>query len=452
MSEQNQNETPKPNKVLLVGNGAREHAIAKVLVKNKDVELLSFMSARNPGIISLSKEYTISKLDDFVNLKEFIDEFKPGIAIIGPEAPLEAGIVDFLEEEGIGCVGPIKELAKLETSKSFTRLLMKKYSVPGNPRFEVFYKDKNSEDEIKDFLSDIGGFVIKPDGLTGGKGVKVSGEHLKSVEDGLNYCLEILETHPAVVVEEKLVGEEFSLQCLTDGVNVLPTPPAQDHKRAYEDDTGPNTGGMGSYSAQDHLLPFLKKEHVDQALSITKRVAEALYKESGEYYKGVMYGGFIVTREGVKLIEYNARFGDPEAMNVLPLIKSDFLRVCQAIVDSDLGSVKLEFDKKASVCKYAVPKGYPKDPVKGEKVDIADVSEIPGKLELFYASIDKNDSGDLIMSGSRAIAFVGIGDSISDAEKLAQEAIENVKGPIEFRKDIGTKQLIQKRIDHINQL
>ena len=183
------------------------------------------------------------------------------------------------------------------------------------------------------------------------------------------------------------------------------TPPVQDHKRAYDDDKGPNTGGMGSYSGENHLLPFLKKEHVDEALEITKKVADAIYQETGLYYKGVMYGGFILTKDGIKLLEYNARFGDPEAMNVLPLLKTDFAGICQAIIVQELGRVKVKFEKKATVCKYAVPKGYPESPVKNEKVVVGN-----GKAKVYYASVDEKEDG-LYMTGSRAIAFLGIGDN-----------------------------------------
>jgi phosphoribosylamine--glycine ligase len=280
--------------------------------------------------------------------------------------------------------------------------------------------------------------------LTGGKGVRVQGDHFNTEEEAVAYCKEVLETHASVIVEEKLDGEEFSLQCLTDGKTVVATPPVQDHKRAYEDDKGPNTGGMGSYSCENHLLPFLKKEHVKKALEITKKVAEAINQETGLYYKGVMYGGFILTKEGVKLIEYNARFGDPEAMNVLPLLKTDFVSLCQAIIVQELDRVKITFDKKATVCKYVVPDGYPDNPVKDEKIEVSKIK----KGNMYYASVEQKNDG-LYMTGSRAIAFLGVGSNLEEAEKIAEEAVSNVKGKVFHRKDIGTKELIQKRIEHV---
>jgi len=231
---------------------------------------------------------------------------------------------------------------------------------------------------------------------------------------------------------------------LTDGKTVVATPPVQDHKRAHEGDKGPNTGGMGSYSCKNHLLPFLKKEYVEKALEITKKVAEAINQETGLYYKGVMYGGFILTKDGVKLIEYNARFGDPEAMNVLPLLKTDFVSICQAIIVQELDRIKVEFEKKATVCKYIVPEGYPNEPVKNEKIEVAE----PGKSKMYYASVYQKEY-DLYMSGSRAIAFLGIGDDLEEAEKIAEDATNSVNGKVFHRKDIGTKELIEKKIKHV---
>ncbi|MBR9699425.1 phosphoribosylamine--glycine ligase [Candidatus Woesearchaeota archaeon] len=430
--------------VLLIGNGAREHAIAKAIARSKTKPtLFSYMKAKNPGIAELSSDVKIGSYTDLPGIVEYAKAQQADFVVIGPEDPLNNGVVDVLEKEGIQCVGPKKELAQLETSKSFTRNLMKKYDIEGCPDFKVFTRIEG----IKDYMDSLPGVVVKPDGLTGGKGVKVQGDHFQTIDEALDYCKEVLEKHSSVIVEEKLEGEEFSLQCFTDGKTVVDSPPAQDHKRAFVDDKGPNTGGMGSYTDADHLLPFLKKEHVEKAHEITIAVAEAIKSETGEQYKGVMYGGWIITRDGVKLIEYNARLGDPEAMNVLPIMTSDYVELCQAIVDGTLENYQISFDKKATVCKYAVPEGYPTDPVRDEKVSLGEVSD----AEVFYASVDQKEDG-LYMSGSRAIAFVGVGASLDEAEKKAQAALSAVSGKVFFREDIGTKKLIQKRIDHMKAL
>ncbi|MBI2650489.1 phosphoribosylamine--glycine ligase, partial [Candidatus Woesearchaeota archaeon] len=267
-------------------------------------------------------------------------------------------------------------------------------------------------------------------------------------KEALEYCKEVLKTHPAVVVEEKFEGEEFSLQCFSDGKTVVGMPVVQDHKRAYENDKGPNTGGMGSYSCENHLLPFLKKSDVEKALEITKKVNDAIYNETGSYYRGIIYGGFILTKNGVKLLEYNARFGDPEAMNVLPILKTDFASICQAIITRELSRIKVEFEKKATVCKYAVPIGYPDKPLKNEKIEI---NKIQNNAKVYYASVEQKNDG-LYMTGSRAVAFVGIGKNVEEAEKIAEEAVSQVKGRVFHRRDIGTEELIGKRVRHVDDI
>ena len=259
---------------------------------------------------------------------------------------------------------------------------------------------------------------------------------------------EVLEAHPAVVIEEKIEGEEFSLMSLTDGKSLFTFPPVQDHKRAFVDDKGPNTGGMGSYSDANFLLPFLTKKDVADAEMITKKMAAALYQETGKLYKGVMYGGFIVAKKGVKLIEYNARFGDPEAMNVLAVLKNDFVSVCEAVVDGYLDKIKAVFEPMATVCKYVVPEGYPSNPVKGEKISL---KEVPKEAKVYYASVDKKKDG-LYMGTSRAVAFVGIAATLEEAEVIAEDACSSVVGKVFHREDIGTKELIEKRVRHVKEL
>ncbi|MBS3136480.1 phosphoribosylamine--glycine ligase [Candidatus Woesearchaeota archaeon] len=427
-------------KVLLVGNGAREHAIAKAIVKSDEMpELFSYMKMQNPGIEEISTETMIGKYDDIDNIVAFAQSFSPDFAVIGPEEPLSYGVVDALESAGIPCVGPKKNLAMLESSKSFARELMAKYKIEGLPKFGVF---RNVED-AKKFMDSLKEVVIKPDGLTGGKGVMVQGDHLMTKEEALEYCKEVLKSHPSVIVEEKLDGEEFSLQSFTDGQTILDCPPVQDHKRAHNDDTGPNTGGMGSYSAENHLLPFLKENHIREAHLITAKVADAIKKEIGEPYIGIMYGGFMLTKSGIKLIEYNARLGDPEAMNILSIMESDFVELCRAIVSMHLDDYSLQFEKKATVCKYIVPEGYPEKPVKGA-IEISKASN----SEVFYSSIERKDN-KLYMSGSRAVAFVGKGKTIEEAERKAEEGAKSVKGKVFHREDIGTRKLIDKRINHV---
>ncbi|UCD03457.1 MAG: phosphoribosylamine--glycine ligase [Candidatus Aenigmatarchaeota archaeon] len=431
-------------RILLVGNGAREHAIADALARSpQKPELYCFMKAKNPGMAKMSAKFKLAKLDDFDALGEFVKEVRPDFAIIGPEDPLNAGVVDFLQTLGVRSVGPVKDLARLETSKTFTRELLEKYRIPANIKFRKFISTEGIKDFIEAELGD--GFVVKPDGLTGGKGVMVSGEHLKDSDEAVEYCRKVLETHPSVIVEEKIEGEEFSLQCISDGRTIKATPPVQDHKRLLPGDQGPNTGGMGSYSYTNHLLQFLTKEDVLEAEKIVQMTCDAIRKETGKEYKGIMYGGFMLTKDGPKLLEYNARFGDPEVMNVLPILKTDFVSVCEAVINGTLSEIELHFENKATVCKYVVPEGYPSNPVAGQKIELDEANR---RALIFHASIDQKDDG-LYMTTSRAIGFVGVADDIAEAEKIAESAIKAVKGPVFHREDIGTPELLDRRVKHM---
>ena len=438
-----------PN-ILLLGNGAREHALAEAITRSgQNPSLFSFMKSNNPGIASLSEKTLIGSYADLDAITKFATENKIEFAVIGPEDPLNNGVADALAKINIPAVGPTKSLARLETSKSFTRNLVSKYNIPGNPQFKVF----KTLDGVEDFLNQLEGIVLKPDGLTGGKGVQVQGDHFDSKKEALKLCAQILAGGASLVIEEKFDGEEFSLQCLCDGKTVVATPLVQDHKRRFDGDKGPNTGGMGSYSLADHSMPFLRPQDLHDGLEITRQVAEVLLKETGSPYKGVMYGGFIATKDGVKLLEYNARFGDPEAMNILPLLKTDFVDVCRHIIAGTLDQIEIEFDKKATVCKYVVPKGYglpadhPDAASSRAKIEVGNV----GRARLYYSSVDQKDDG-LYLSSSRAIGIVGIADNLADARKIAEEGVKAVKGPVAYREDIGTDALIQKRIDHMKKI
>jgi phosphoribosylamine---glycine ligase len=433
-------------KILLIGNGAREHVLSETFMRSRhDVEIFTFGSAKNPGIMSQSTDYLVGNPCDLDLIREYALRIKPDFAFIGPENPIEVGVVDMLLDLGIKSASPLQTVGRLESSKSFSRDLLENYGIKGNPRFKVFYNDEGLYDFLKELES---GFVVKADGLKGGKGVKVSGDHLNSVEDGLAFARECISDVGKVVVEEKLVGQEFSLMSFCDGINTVEMPAVQDHKRAYEGDKGPNTGGMGTYSDSNHSLPFLNSVDLEEAADITKKVANALFQETGTYFKGVMYGGFMSTASGVRLIEYNARFGDPEAMNVLPLLKTDFVDLCEAIIHGDLKNSEVEFEKKATVCKYLVPDGYPDNPLKDVRIKVGE--EVAG-VKRYFASVDERDDG-LFLGGSRAIAMVGIADSLEEAEKLAERGASSVKGPVFYRKDIGTASVIQQKIAMMKEL
>ncbi len=432
--------------VLLLGSGAREHAISRALDRSSQNPTISCLASNNnPGIQKISEFFEVGNINDPETVTSFAQQCSADLAIIGPEAPLESGVADALWSAGIPTVGPKKAHAQIETSKGFTRDLLAKYNIPGGPRYRRF----DSLDGVTEFLEKLGdNYVVKYDGLMGGKGVKVSGDHLHSHEEALDYCKQLVDRGGTFVVEEKLIGEEFSLMSFCDGEHLAHMPSVQDHKRAYEGDKGPNTGGMGSYSDTDHSLPFISAEDIIEAQKINEATAHALRDEFNEGYKGVLYGGFIATAEGVKLIEYNARLGDPEAMNVLPLLESDFVDICSGIVEGNLHQKDISFRNQATVCKYAVPEGYPDSPVKGEPID---VSAITDTSQLYYASVDVKN-GQLTEAGSRTVAYVGLADTLGEAETKAETEISKVSGPLFHRTDIGTAQLIQLRINHIKSI
>lgn len=431
--------------ILLVGNGAREHVIAETLLRSRhSPKIYTFGKDKNPALFAMSEDYLLGDIMDFSLIPDFIRDKNIDFAFIGPENPIGAGIVDFLAKLGIPTAAPSQKTAQLEASKSFTRNLLNKYQIPGNPHYKVFRDAELIRDYVVNEIQ--GEFVVKADFLMGGKGVQVQGDHFDSIDEGIEIAHGYIQKSGEVVIEEKLVGQEFSLMSFADGKTVIDMPAAQDHKRAYEADKGPNTGGMGSYSYPE-MLPFLESKDLEDAHNITQEVMLALEKECGEQYKGIMYGGFMITKNGVRLIEYNARFGDPEVMNVLPVLESDFVDICLAIIEQKLDSIEMKFQKKATVCKYLVPEGYPDNPVKNVPIHVDETYDTQAKR--YYASVDERD-GQLYLGGSRSLAYVGIADTVEEAEKIAEDAINNsVEGPLFHRKDIGTQALIQERIDMV---
>jgi phosphoribosylamine--glycine ligase len=439
-------------KVLIVGNGAREQAIAEALVGSpQEPGLYAFVKARNPGIMRIAEHVELGDTTNASDVTSYAKERGIDLAVVGPEAPLESGVVDELEESGVSCASPTSGAASIETSKLFARSIMDKYRVPGRNVWNVFDDPGAASDFIDENSEPV---VVKPIGLTGGKGVKIVNPELtgqlKDLEEAKKYAGKVIGEgiggHSSVLVERLLVGEEFTLQAFVDGKNVVPTPLVQDNKFAYEGDTGPFTGSMGSFSESNHILPFMTAMDFHKAMIIMEGVVRAMRKE-GLNYRGALYGGFMLTSEGPKVLEFNARWGDPEAMNVLPIFQGDFLDACWAMSQGRLSELSPDFDMKATVCKYLAPEGYPTDPVRGQKIEIGDARD-SGAL-IHFASVDERD-GEIYMSSSRALACTGIADTMSEAERMAEEAISRVRGPVFYRKDIGTRALIDRRVAHMD--
>ncbi|MFQ6054737.1 MAG: phosphoribosylamine--glycine ligase, partial [Methanosarcinales archaeon] len=364
------------------------------------------------------------------------------LAVIGPEAPLEVGLADALGDAEVLVVGPNRDAARIECDKAWTRRFMREHSMRGCPKFGIFESVENAFE----FIDELEEVAVKPPWLTGGKGVKVMGSQIYSKEEAKEYARELIKKGE-VIIEEKLEGEEFTLQAFVDGRTLIFSPSIQDYKRAYEGDTGPNTGGMGSYSDASDILPFMTEQDYDKAKRIMRDAVFGIKKALGVFYRGILYGQFMLTADGIKLVEFNARFGDPEAMNILPLLKTDFVEILERIATGKLSNINIEFEKKATVCKYAVPKGYPENPITDSVVEVGDI----GDAKLYYASVYE-ENGKVYTTGSRAIAVVGIADTINEAEQKAEFAISNIKGELHCRHDIGTASSIKKRIDHIKSL
>jgi len=432
-------------KILLVGGGGREHAIAYAISKSRHQhQLYTVMSKKNPGIAALCEDFLISSETDVDTVSEYARIKKIDIAVIGPESALAAGVADALETIGIPSVGPKRAVAKLEFDKAWTRKFMQKYNIAGLPDFQVFGPEQ--EQDAHKYVDKLGDVAVKPAGLTGGKGVKVMGDQLPDVDAAKAYVSELLK-NDIVVIEENLKGEEVTVQAFVDGTHLAFAPAVQDHKRAFEGDLGPNTGGMGSYNDAGPLLPFMNQQDYSEAKEIMQEVVLKVKEDTGEEFHGILYGQFILTAKGIRVIEFNARFGDPEAMNVLPLLETDFIDVAKAVTTGTLDTLNVRFSNMATVCKYAVPAGYPENPTKDAPINVGDT----GRALLFYSSVYEKE-GVVYTTGSRAAAVVGMAGTITEAEQIAETALSNISGPLECRHDIGKKELIQKRIDHMKAL
>ncbi|SNR32188.1 phosphoribosylamine--glycine ligase [Halorubrum vacuolatum] len=421
--------------VLLVGGGGREHAIARSLAD--DCDLYACASNRNPGIRSLTDGFEVIDETDARSIVDFADDVGAMLAVIGPEAALAAGVADALDDADVYTFGPRESEARVETDKAYQRRFMRDADIPGCPDFETFDDMEAACAYIDSYDDDL---AVKPAGLTGGKGVKVIGDQV-TPEEAKTYLRE--SDYDRVVLEERLVGEEFTIQAFVANGEYRLTPAVQDHKRAYVGDDGPNTGGMGSYTDTTDHLPFMTPDDYDAAAKVIDAVVDAL-----PGYKGILYGQFMLTAEGPKVIEFNARFGDPEAMNTLPALETPFIEVLTAARDGD-PLPSLAFSGEATVCKYAVPDGYPTDPDSGARITVDE--ETVGDALLFYASVDEREDG-LYTTTSRAFAVVGMGELIAAAEERAEAALAAAGDGVRIRHDIGKPDLVQSRIDHMDEI
>jgi phosphoribosylamine--glycine ligase / phosphoribosylformylglycinamidine cyclo-ligase len=389
-------------------------------------------------------------MDDICTLLKLIS--KPDFAIIGPEAPLAAGLSDFLEDKHIPCViGPKKIFARIESSKSFCRNFLQENNLDHySPKFVIIKNNKLFESNIE-IIRDFKEIVIKRDGLCGGKGVFVQGEHFNTLKEGLVIIKKYIDNNEQVVVEEKLLGEEFSLMTLTDGYNNCTSfPPIQDYKRAYENDTGPNTGGMGCIIGENNCLPFLTQDDIDEATELNKSMVALLNRNLCSYqsmnkshgYRGILYGSFMKCTDGsLKLIEYNSRFGDPEIILALALMKNNFIDVCKEILAGRLKN-ELVFSEDAAICRYLVPEGYPTS--SQPKFDIY-IDKSLDQNNIIYANVNVIGK-HLYTDTSRSIAYFETGKDLRDCYAKINANIKKITGNLFYRKDIGAKYLSKYEI------
>lgn len=438
-------------RVLIVGSWAKEQITIENISSNPDVEIFSYMDIRNPGIISQVKGYQIGNLYDISAIVNYALEKKIDLVIITTASPLSIGLVDSLEEKSILAFGPVRVAARLESDKEFTHKLLKKYIPSTIPEFEVFEDPDSAIDHAEKLDWQV---AVKPIGLTEGLGVRVFGEQLKDGRDVMGYIRQVnnqkIGGSSKIIIEEKIEGEEFTLQCFVHGDHIIPTPAVQDFKKLLPGEKGPNTASMGSYSQQGHLLPFMEEKDYEKALEIIRGTLDGFQKETGKICSGFLYGQFMLTANGVKLIEYNFRPGDPEWMNTVIILKNNLLDVILRLFQGD--DRALYFENKATVCKYIVPEGYPEKLYQHLDADLDEGSlqEIDGLK--YYYSCGLDDTGKLNVGTERGIAFIAKAPTIEEANEKVDKAISLVGGKFYYRKDIGTKDLVDSKIAHVNRL
>ncbi len=437
-------------RVLVVGGGAREHAIAEAL-RTAGATIVVASPNANPGLDRIAA--TAVRLDptDPPRVVGVARQNRVEYAVIGPEAPLAAGVADALRAVEIPVVGPSKDGAIIETSKRYCRDLMAANQIPGLARFIPV----SSAAELDAAVAELGErpFVVKPVGLTQGKGVKVQGVDFATAAEGRAYAQQLLqEAAGSILLEERVDGEEFSLLAFVTDSGVYPMPLVHDYKRALEGDQGPNTGGMGAFSQRDHLLPFVSNDSRDRALAILQQIVAAM-RAQGRSYRGILYGGFMETASGPVLLECNARFGDPEGINVLTLYEEGNLDallfgVAAGRVDPNL----VRFRPRATVVKYVVPPGYGRTPEAGGVLEI-DAPEIDALgVHVRYGSVEAAGPGRFTLGTSRGLALVGEASAIHEAGARVEAALAHVHGRFEVRHDIASKADLTMRTERVRQL
>lgn len=452
--------------VLLVSYGSREACMAEALTKGrKDVKLLVADRQRNPLNIRLASEHVVISDLNVQQIARFAEKNASEIdfVLVGPEAPIVNGIRDVIEDRlGIPVLCPTKAAA-VECSKSKQRKLIEHVVPEANPPYRVFLREGDVDvgslkRELWSLLDEFGEVVVKPDGLASGKGVGVWGDHFSDRAGFFEYFMSLYSQGP-VVVEKKIECEEFSLQFLSDSKKLIPTPAVRDYKRAFDGDTGPNTGGMGSYKDVGDVLPFMSEGDFERGVEIANKLFKAILSEAGDdSMRGFpMYMAYAISSDGLKVFEVNSRAGDPEVMCILPILEDDFVEVCFKMLDGSFGP--LRFEEKATVATYLVPPTYGgryPGPYSEVEVDLLWCEEAAarsgGSMRVYPGSMDLRGKRAFSLR-SRTVCVVGIGNDVEEARQISLSGIRAVKGEgLWYRTDVASREHIAKSVRHAKAL
>jgi phosphoribosylamine--glycine ligase len=419
-------------KILIIGGGAREHALAwKIKQSPRDIEL--FMSPGNAGTAATARNLNIPS-NEIESLTKAAQELNIDLTVVGPEAPLAAGIVDRFQQLGLPVFGPTKAAAQIESSKVFARNLMQKYGIPC-PEGITFSSYREAKKYVESRPAPM---VVKADGLAAGKGVTVAGTR----EEALKALSDIMETRvfgkagDKVIIEECLAGKEVSLLAFTDGETVIPLVPACDYKRIFDDDRGPNTGGMGSYSPPGFFDAEMTRRVTNTVLEPT---VKAMAQE-GMPYKGVLYAGLMIAAEGPKVLEFNARFGDPETQAILPRLKTDLVDILLAVVDNKLSRIQVRWAEDACVGVVMASGGYPGSYKTGFK--ITGLDELNDEVTVFHAGTKLGQDSQVYTDGGRVLTVTATGKNMAAARAIVYDNLPRIHfDGCHYRRDIAAREV-----------
>ena len=418
-------------KVLVIGSGGREHALVWKITQSPKISQI-YCAPGNAGISKLAQCVNINA-DSIDKLVDFAQEEKIDLTIVGPELPLSNGIVNEFNRKGLRVFGPSKKATEIESSKVFSKYLMKKYNIP-TANYEVFQNSEKAFDYIKQQAFPL---VIKADGLAAGKGVFIVKDLLQA-RDALDALMEekkFGEAGRQVIIEEFLEGEEVSILAFCDGKTIVPMVSSQDHKKIFDNDRGLNTGGMGAYSPVPFYLNEFKKKVLEEIL---KPTVKGLQSE-GREYKGVIYAGLVLTKQGPKVLEFNARFGDPETQVVLPKLKTDLIDILNAVIEGTLHKINIEWEDNAAVCVVVASGGYPGKYQKGKVISGLERLEKMKDIIVFHAGTKFQDD-KIITSGGRVLGITAWDETISKAKERAYKGVKEIYfEDMYYRKDIASK-------------